>query len=1164
MISAVNGIDTSYLPFKDPPNCGFNQFWDAGCFTCNSSCGTWPWCIRNTDCNICYNNLMPNCYGYGPNDTNISYSSYCKIFQCLECYTSTNCIKAIKDFFVVSYLEFGGEYYTYVTNELLISMEENSVSYMMQSGSNTSTDYFNNPDHDDYIPVACRGFYFNAGTFGQTRQLEVIPSSFTLYSWIKGYSGSAVSKGKKLQLQYDGSLSIQLSNLDLTVNTTYSFAGGLSSNWHYVIYNVSYFFYDTTITPYYDSICGTAITYNNSVFRDNWSYLVIGKNLTSNYTGFVMLVCFTNYQSSLSINSFSKFSSSGCGRMIECSLNQHPTSSCSNCSSSCTTGCYIQNSCGPCLDINCKECWSSIYCDICNANYTAYHGFCYSSRGSCSNNTLGFGCTDCAPGYYYLDGLCVPVCPTGYIPQSNNCTLSTALILSLKLYNIIELGTISAFNVGSNNSNTYPNYDSNDPWPAQGRGYYFNGSSSLNATGIIFNSNATLNLWVQVSSNGTIFYKGETSFNIYLAVYGKCIYANFSNLYYSGLYLDSCPNLNFSQWNYIEIELNYNSNSLMSTATMYINRILICSNSQLNFFFLDSNITIFYIGTSLQIANYNEGFKGFLLAFQAYNSNGYLGANYGNSTCIGGCLQCDLNLICPGNCSISYLGPNCLSCSNNNSNCSYSCSNNLTCNLCNDSLCYSCTSFSGVCVECTGNASLNTIELCQCNKGFADVNYTCQPCHYTCAECVGTSYLNCTVCNTGYLNFSDYSRCLPADACPNSFGNGTTCTYNHTSLVFNANFNVIQDPVYDSVGGLPIQSGLNFSFYPNYTSSDVWAAKGRGYYFTSTSYLTIDGCATSRLILAPEFGISLWIFISTDGLIFSRNVDTSYYIGLNASKSLLLYTFNVSGELNFTLNSTFSYNSWSLFEIVKSLNGDGEKLSLYINGNYTSSAYSYYYLDPINSVTTLLGNSASSFTGFLWSIQIYSQSTISNYSTDTGCIYPNYLTNCLPTCLIAQFFSASCANCSNCSNCSYSCGFTNSCNLCDDILCINCSNYSTCTACTSNALLNSTGLCQCNTSYTPINDTCQPCHSSCLECNGTSYLDCTVCNTGYLNFSDYHRCLPADACPNSFGNGTTCTYNGTSLVFNATFNVIQDIVYDSVGGLPIQSGLNSSFYPNYT
>ena len=170
---------------------------------------------------------------------------------------------------------------------------------------------------------------------------------------------------------------------------------------------------------------------------------------------------------------------------------------------------------------------------------------------------------------------------------------------------------------------------------------------------------------------------------------------------------------------------------------------------------------------------------------------------------------------------------------------------------------------------------------------------------------------------------------------------------------------------------------------------------------------------------------------------------------------------------------------------------------MYVNGLYSYTAYStYYYLDPINSVT-LLGNSNSSFTGFLWSVQIYSQSTISNYSSGTGCIYPNSLTSCLPTCSITQFFSTSSTNCTNClSNCSYSCGFTNSCNLCDDILCFNCSNYSTCTGCTQNASLNNkTELCECNEFYVAIIDTCIPCHPSCSYCSNTSYSDCLECNS---------------------------------------------------------------------
>ena len=74
-----------------------------------------------------------------------------------------------------------GSYFDSIDSYYLIDMLNTSVSYYLQSGANDTTDYFNSPDADDYVPVALRGFYFNKGSFGQTRATQVISATFSLY-----------------------------------------------------------------------------------------------------------------------------------------------------------------------------------------------------------------------------------------------------------------------------------------------------------------------------------------------------------------------------------------------------------------------------------------------------------------------------------------------------------------------------------------------------------------------------------------------------------------------------------------------------------------------------------------------------------------------------------------------------------------------------------------------------------------------------------------------------------------------------------------------------------------------------------------------------------------------------------------------------------------------
>ena len=162
-ISLINGLDYEYLPFVNPPNCINNQYWDGGsCYNCNSSCSTWPWCVRGGDCSYCSNNLQTSCYGYLDSQYNGTYTN-CGNPHCVECYNNV-CTRANDTLFIMRLKFPNGSYFDSIDSYYLIDMLNTSVSYYLQSGANDTTDYFNSPDADDYVPVALRGFYFNKGS----------------------------------------------------------------------------------------------------------------------------------------------------------------------------------------------------------------------------------------------------------------------------------------------------------------------------------------------------------------------------------------------------------------------------------------------------------------------------------------------------------------------------------------------------------------------------------------------------------------------------------------------------------------------------------------------------------------------------------------------------------------------------------------------------------------------------------------------------------------------------------------------------------------------------------------------------------------------------------------------------------------------------------------
>ena len=81
---------------------------------------------------------------------------------------------------------------------------------------------------------------------------------------------------------------------------------------------------------------------------------------------------------------------------------------------------------------------------------------------------------------------------------------------------------------------------------------------------------------------------------------------------------------------------------------------------------------------------------------------------------------------------------------------------------------------------------------------------------------------------------------------------GSSCTLSR-SFVFSLDLNnVILDTLTDLQSSLSVTTGSNTNFYPAYESTDPYATKERGYYFTSTSYMTISA---NSIKFSPMFVI---------------------------------------------------------------------------------------------------------------------------------------------------------------------------------------------------------------------------------------------------------------------------------------------------------------------
>jgi len=99
-----------------------------------------------------------------------------------------------------------------------------------------------------------------------------------------------------------------------------------------------------------------------------------------------------------------------------------------------------------------------------------------------------------------------------------------------------------------------------------------------------------------------------------------------------------------------------------------------------------------------------------------------------------------------------------------------------------------------------------------------------------------------------------YIQSICQDFCPSGFSLSSKQCLKDSGFVFHLTPHEVKDKVYDNINSIPMSTGEDSSFYPNYKPSDPWAAYMRGYYFTGSSYMTFSG-----LTLAPHFTLTVWV-----------------------------------------------------------------------------------------------------------------------------------------------------------------------------------------------------------------------------------------------------------------------------------------------------------------
>ena len=1135
-----------------PPLCNpYYYFEDGNCYSCGGTCSISPlWCVRGTDCSICYSNQCSSCTGFS---ADLCSANSCPS-DCLECSDGSTCSICASGYMLMSYTYWG----TFCFDNFKAHFMTNTIPSFLNSGADPTTYFQNSPESDDPIGYPCRGFYFDGtGMFFQAKVAVVFPKNLVIYMWAFPVSGDIVSKGTGFSV--DCGICGNVAVMDASEET--EIIQACISNpgeWSYFAFKISYSGFVTTLT----SFDGTNYNYytgiKNYYFQDNdGNILYIGKSANSNYLGFIASMGVLSVDADLGYSLTEALDLNFyCGVSLNnCPLN--PTIM-STCSEACT-------SCDICYDAiynNCFECPSGSYYfgDTCGSScpgQVSYKASCYNIRGNCMLNAIGLACESCNSPYYLYYNICISHCPSSMTTDSVNleCMWSSSQVFSLVLDDIIELGSLNSFAFGSVTTNAYPTIDPNDPVPALGRGYYFTSNSYITSTSYFLGPDLSVTIWVKLIADtgvNDIFSKQLSGVNFLTLSRNTDTYfslASDSGIHY---YVKDSNQITMTDWNYIEIMIYFDEIYLTSRLSIVYNTA--CSDElTVSFdFWSDKPNSILVIGSNL-----GYGFNGFLYSVEAWSQANIYRDLY-STTCTGAS-PCPSSTITLGICAISESETSCSACLGT---CTDGCVRTTDCNLCADVLCSYCSTFTAVCTTCIAGASL-VGGSCQCSAGFFETaTYTCQACDITCATCNGASASNCLSCTTNTL-FTSINRCMPALACPTLPGlpasaipGSNTCIL-QGSMVFYTSLVSLQNSFHDQISNILITTGADTSFYPNYAGSDPWVASGRGYYFNPSSYLSIDPVSPSQLVLGPEFAIGIWAFVVATGTLFSRSSTNTILLMTTAATGYLGEIATVS-NVAYSGANPLTHNTWHLVELRLGSRDYGSLIVTAVDTGVFYSANIDYFADAIASVNTVVGStSGGGFTGFVWSISIYNIWHSFTMNTYGVVVYPIESSSPLSTCLISQF-SSTCAECL--SSCRYGCNKATNCYLCTDALCSSCSDVNTCTACEAYAEIVA-GACQCMSFFNTSLNACNPvinCYTNCGICSDTTPTGCSECVGGYYMVDGY--CM---RCPTGYSNSTGLCVLASDVIFSVTLDSLKGVLYDTYSMIPVITGASAAFYPNY-
>ncbi|CAG9335181.1 unnamed protein product [Blepharisma stoltei] len=753
-------------------------------------------------------------------------------------------------------------------------------------------------------------------------------------------------------------------------------------------------------------------------------------------------------------------------------------------------------------------------------------------------------CITCGSGSFsYQNILCLSYCPTGYLQNivTNTCDYSFFVTFTLSLDNEIILDQKGVVLVGNSITNTYPTYDTNDPWPVKSRGYYFKSNSYL-ASPHMLAPTFSIAIWLKALSAGIVLVKPIPAYQWVVEILSSG-YPMLSLLMSdSSTIISVTGNSNvLNGWFFVSFDGYLNADGI-TTIVSYIDGIFLQYFTTATALYLqDSVLGNLYIGYDI------GGFTGFIWKIKMYCLNNDDLDEWQTSGCTPPCTKCPADLSCPSDCPLDKYVDG-LSCKDCKTSCNKGCVNSDTCNLCLTKECATCTEFigTGSCLGCIANAVSDGNGGCTCDAYafWLSLTQSCERCDVLCPNCLKTSYFECSACSGSYQLVGNV--CL--NGCPYGFGGSCLPI---TTPVVDKSFSV------DFQGSYGIlttgTSSSSFQFFNTPESVDPIPAYMRGLYFDGSAYLL----SSTSILLYHSFSIGLWLYVTVSGDILEK--QTRLILSSSGVTAIMEDPTQATASKTLSLGTTLA--DWNYLSVTFEYSSGSTTITIYVNNVIASTLpVSKYIYRDLASTNLMIGKSSSSgFKGFINSFQLWN-APISSFSSYINAVCGSGHA-CLWSCELSHFWSGS--TYLSCNSCSKGCVRAANCNICDDSLCLICTGFGSgkCTQCVSNASFIGTN-CQCNSGYywNDISESCELCDTSCKSCTSANWYDCLTCYSGYYMVLG----ICSSSCPSGYISSSegVCVFSQEK-IFDLNLNTLNGIVYDDASLIPVITGSAKQFYPDY-